>query len=1270
MVLAGSVSLTALPLSASAAISGYISISDSGGGNVDPCDITHNLETNKYEFTSGSLERVSSKITANHLWAFYGDGTINGQPGAVLATFTGDKLAEGLYNLKGDGNTYNNPQIKSTHKYFVTTDDPAATNISAASLSTVSEFSSTVSEYSLEIELPNEFDTSPSDPLMTPAWTAWFGILSGNTIDANTAISDGTTNNIDAGSSTISVPIDTFISLYDLANENFFKDSIFERGATVIQLHTEYKTFEIPVYDGMGNPTDEWVKVTNTSNGALIPEGADDALKGKYVLLYDGEAYYDGYITTKSGLWNAIKAAANDAAANDKGEFNPANARLVRYVDYNVITSSPGSLYFSSIDLANNATKDGITYLNARKTDASIWEIRCWDYDSRSYTYKVLSGSSFDAELKDFLDNNDYSDVQLKNENTIYLTATNPSTKTDKKLADSEYTNFNSEDKYPVKVSDLAAKLTSYKDPDPGKKYDVENCELWTAWPPIIDSGFNEIKAINKTDVNIEDKITVEHYEGLNGDEVLIYFPQTDIKLAATVTGPDVGAVPADVSAVTVTGDGSASAVNWSVNGTALTDGETFTYEKPYTFEITLTPSDGLKLTADTTVTINGKDPASKKLSDDGTALIVSYTFEAIQRTAIPAVEFSLDQPKLGEAPDTTAAVDTNANFTVSDVKWEPADGTFKADTAYTAAATLTPSAGYKFTATTTAKVNGVAVTPVLNPDGTLTVSYTFPATDKNTVSAVELAVDAPVLGGAPDVTADIAAGANYTASAVTWTPADGTYKADTAYTAAATLTPSAGYKFTATTTAKVNGVAVTPVLNPDGTLTVSYTFAELKANPWLDIENKLDDILNGENPTITVPSDNPTIPKSVLDEILNGTKPVIIKFEPDNGISWEILPGGTAPDGGIDLSVIKDNSEWATVVNNITGETIKMQISISHTGPFGFTANLVVDLTQLMQSDKIDQNGTYYANLYLVPDKDNSGIKPEWKGSDVLEKDQYGNWIAKLKFTHASDWLITIDDKDKDPSKNNNNGGSGSSGGGSFRPSGSSTTTESSTPMFGGKAMSWSDIVAELKKLPIGSEVTIELNGITNVPFEVINVISERKLKTTFKFDSVRSWKLNGAEITAPAAADLSIIAINRLKTDSLRGISGYQFTINDTNIPTGIEIAFKTEYAGKFANLYKVVDGKLTFVTCAKVGTDGKVILSGVADKGEYAVMLGEFSDILGDVNNDGVLNALDASAILKDIVDLESVKNPLMGDFNGDGTMNAMDASAIMKISVGLA
>ena len=248
---------------------------------------------------------------------------------------------------------------------------------------------------------------------------------------------------------------------------------------------------------------------------------------------------------------------------------------------------------------------------------------------------------------------------------------------------------------------------------------------------------------------------------------------------------------------------------------------------------------------------------------------------------------------------------------------------------------------------------------------------------------------------------------------------------------------------------------------------------------------------------------------------------------------------------------------------------------------------------------------------------------------------------------------------------KKKSSGGGG--GGGGNRPT---TPTEPNNPSIGGSAKSWNDIAADLAKLTNGSETTIQLNGNTTVPVEVIKVIADRKLKVTFVVDSVKSWKTDGAEITTPVAADLSIIATSKLKTDTLRGISGYQFSMNNTNIPTDLEIAFKTEHAGKFANLYKSVDGRLVFVTCAKLGADGKVILPDVVEKGDYVAMLCEFSDRLGDMSNDGILNALDASAVLKDIVSLAKGANPLMADFNGDGKVNAMDASAILKRIVGLA
>ncbi|MGN1110911.1 MAG: chitobiase/beta-hexosaminidase C-terminal domain-containing protein, partial [Oscillospiraceae bacterium] len=99
--------------------------------------------------------------------------------------------------------------------------------------------------------------------------------------------------------------------------------------------------------------------------------------------------------------------------------------------------------------------------------------------------------------------------------------------------------------------------------------------------------------------------------------------------------------------------------------------------------------------------------------------------------------------------------------------------------------------------------------------------------------------------------------------------------------------------------------------------------------------------------------------------------------------------------------------------------------------------------------------------------------------------------------------------------------GGSSGGGGGSSRPT---TPTEPSNPSIGGSSKSWSDVAAGLAKLTTGSEITITLNGNTTVPVEVIKVIDDKQLKVTFVYDSVKSWKTDGAEITTPAAADLSI--------------------------------------------------------------------------------------------------------------------------------------------------
>lgn len=336
----------------------------------------------------------------------------------------------------------------------------------------------------------------------------------------------------------------------------------------------------------------------------------------------------------------------------------------------------------------------------------------------------------------------------------------------------------------------------------------------------------------------------------------------------------------------------------------------------------------------------------------------------------------------------------------------------------------------------------------------------------------------------------------------------------------------------------------------------------------------------------------------------------------------------------------IKDIPALDAPVITPNGGTFSNSCEVSITAQEGATIFYTTDGT-----DPTADSNKYTAPFTITEDATVKAI--------AIKENARDSKIASAKFTKRS----------------SGGSGSGSSGGGSGSGGSGSRPTTSTNPTIGGSSKSWSDIAADLEKLANGSEVTIQLNGNTAVPVEVIKVIDNKDLKVHFIVDSSRGWFVNGAEITAPAVADFTFIRTASQKHDGLRGIEGMQFRTNNTGVPTGLEIAFKSEHAGKFANLYNSVDGKLVFVACAKLGADGKLFLPGVTEKGDYIAMLCEFSDLQGDMSNDGILNAVDASAILKDIVGLESGANPLMADFNGDGNVNAVDASSILKKIVGL-
>lgn len=241
-----------------------------------------------------------------------------------------------------------------------------------------------------------------------------------------------------------------------------------------------------------------------------------------------------------------------------------------------------------------------------------------------------------------------------------------------------------------------------------------------------------------------------------------------------------------------------------------------------------------------------------------------------------------------------------------------------------------------------------------------------------------------------------------------------------------------------------------------------------------------------------------------------------------------------------------------------------------------------------------------------------------------------------------------------------------GGSSGGHVSGGGRDTTPTDTRPIINGERKTWTEIAADLGRQNGGS-ATISMNGETTVPAEVIKAIADRKIRVEFVYDSTKSWLVDGAKITTVSAADLSLFP-GSVDTSSLRGVSGGKYRIS-ADIPAEIRFTFLKRYAGEFANVYKLVDGKLVFQTCIKLAEDGTAVVPGMSAPGEYAVMVCRYSDRQGDFDNNGILDIYDAVALLRYSVGLDSGENLQLIDLNGDGMVNCADASMVLRWVVGL-
>lgn len=127
----------------------------------------------------------------------------------------------------------------------------------------------------------------------------------------------------------------------------------------------------------------------------------------------------------------------------------------------------------------------------------------------------------------------------------------------------------------------------------------------------------------------------------------------------------------------------------------------------------------------------------------------IPYEVEVSGLTAAPQEIASvsltgLDAPIAGQPLDITVTVET-AGVTASSVAWSPNDNAAAFDIAYTASLTLTAESGYAFASSVSVTINGQPAQVSAQPDGTLSVRMTFPATSSQPIQLQSIIPPAPI---------------------------------------------------------------------------------------------------------------------------------------------------------------------------------------------------------------------------------------------------------------------------------------------------------------------------------------------------------------------------------------------------------------------------------------------------------------------------------------------------------------------------------------------
>lgn len=228
---------------------------------------------------------------------------------------------------------------------------------------------------------------------------------------------------------------------------------------------------------------------------------------------------------------------------------------------------------------------------------------------------------------------------------------------------------------------------------------------------------------------------------------------------------------------------------------------------------------------------------------------------------------------------------------------------------------------------------------------------------------------------------------------------------------------------------------------------------------------------------------------------------------------------------------------------------------------------------------------------------------------------------------------------------------------------------------MTGSQVKGWTQLQKKIAAAAKNSRVVINLNGNTSVPADIINTAMKKKITLEFVVNDMLSWVVDTGALkktVAPLSVGLkskdvyipSVLIDGSGESEIVR-----VHTYGMNKIGAVLYVKTGKKVNNRFANLFRYNEDshQLDFTDTSKIIASTGIAQVVPNNGGDYVLMLDTITRLPGDADNSTTIDARDASAILKMCVG--TMEKDDTCDYNNDGFVNAMDASAILCSVVGL-